>query len=232
MLRKIQPRDPGGARGYLWIDCQPDFRTAHYLDGFAYPDGKFRFKPEWTRLRAANNGAMEPILKPSRRSPTTGRRSKRRTPRIRSASPPRRPAPSSTRRSMYPASSRAKEGGRPEVLIHPADAGERGIGDGTVVRLGIVVAQSPCTPVISTGCAVASWSPKASGRMPHSLTATASIKSDGRRSGCALRRSGLPRQSRVDRAAGRGRLDLIEARRDYPMLKLSRRAMADCRWRP
>jgi len=30
-----------------WIDCQPDFETAHYLKGFAYPDGKFRFKPDW-----------------------------------------------------------------------------------------------------------------------------------------------------------------------------------------
>jgi len=30
-----------------WIDCQPDFATAHYLKGFAYPDGKFRFKPDW-----------------------------------------------------------------------------------------------------------------------------------------------------------------------------------------
>jgi anaerobic selenocysteine-containing dehydrogenase len=30
-----------------WIDCQPDFATAHYRDGFAYPGGKFRFKPDW-----------------------------------------------------------------------------------------------------------------------------------------------------------------------------------------
>src|SRR6201999_3824035 len=30
-----------------WIDCQPDFDTAHYVKGFAYPDGKFRFKPDW-----------------------------------------------------------------------------------------------------------------------------------------------------------------------------------------
>jgi anaerobic selenocysteine-containing dehydrogenase len=30
-----------------WIDCQPDFATAHYLNAFAYPDGKFRFKPDW-----------------------------------------------------------------------------------------------------------------------------------------------------------------------------------------
>ncbi|HEY1746892.1 MAG TPA: molybdopterin oxidoreductase family protein [Xanthobacteraceae bacterium] len=30
-----------------WIDCQPDFATAHYVNGFGYPDGKFRFKPDW-----------------------------------------------------------------------------------------------------------------------------------------------------------------------------------------
>ena len=24
--------------------------TAHYLDGFAWPDGKFRFKPDWANV--------------------------------------------------------------------------------------------------------------------------------------------------------------------------------------
>ncbi|HUG61911.1 MAG TPA: molybdopterin oxidoreductase family protein [Methylomirabilota bacterium] len=43
-----------------WLDRQPDFRTAHYLDGFAYPDGKFRFKPDWTRVKAPNAGPMGP----------------------------------------------------------------------------------------------------------------------------------------------------------------------------
>ena len=33
-----------------WIDCQPDFAKAHYLDGFAYPDEKFRFKPDWPQV--------------------------------------------------------------------------------------------------------------------------------------------------------------------------------------
>src|SRR5277367_6612496 len=33
-----------------WIDCQTDFETAHYLKGFAYPDGKFRFKPDWPEV--------------------------------------------------------------------------------------------------------------------------------------------------------------------------------------
>src|SRR5579862_9443934 len=31
----------------LWRDIQPDFRTSHYLDGFAHTDGKFHFKADW-----------------------------------------------------------------------------------------------------------------------------------------------------------------------------------------
>ena len=45
------------------IDMQPDFRTAHYLDGFAHPDGKFRFRPDWTDTPAPNrpgDGAVGP----------------------------------------------------------------------------------------------------------------------------------------------------------------------------
>ena len=33
-----------------WIDCQPPFATAHYLDGFNWPDKKFRFKPDWPNV--------------------------------------------------------------------------------------------------------------------------------------------------------------------------------------
>lgn len=30
-----------------WLDCALPFEQAHFLDGFAWPDGKFRFRPEW-----------------------------------------------------------------------------------------------------------------------------------------------------------------------------------------
>ena len=30
-----------------WIDRQPDFDTAHFINGFPTPDGKFRFRPDW-----------------------------------------------------------------------------------------------------------------------------------------------------------------------------------------
>ena len=118
-----------------WIDCQPDFRTAHYLDGFAYPDGKFRFKPDWTKVRAPNNGAMGPhetlpefpdywpaIEVADARHP------------FRLATSPARSFLNSSFNETP--SSLAKEGGRPEVLIHPGDADEHGIPDGALVRLG------------------------------------------------------------------------------------------------
>ena len=35
-----------------WVDLQPDFETAHFINGFAHPDGKFRFRPDWTAGRA------------------------------------------------------------------------------------------------------------------------------------------------------------------------------------
>ena len=35
------------SRRIMWRDIQPDFRTSHYLDGFAHADKKFHFKADW-----------------------------------------------------------------------------------------------------------------------------------------------------------------------------------------
>ncbi len=43
-----------------WLDVQPSFRPAHYLEGFAYRDGKFRFMPDWPKVAYANAGPMGP----------------------------------------------------------------------------------------------------------------------------------------------------------------------------
>ena len=37
-----------------WLDVQPDYETAHYANGFNWPDGKFRFKPDWTGSPSPN----------------------------------------------------------------------------------------------------------------------------------------------------------------------------------
>ena len=42
----------------LWRDLQPDFRTSHYLDGFAHRDGKFHFKADWAHPPIGSAGLM------------------------------------------------------------------------------------------------------------------------------------------------------------------------------
>ena len=51
----------------------PDFETAHFLNGFPTPTGKFQFKPDWAKLGPATTRAC-------RSCPTTSRSSTRRRP--------------------------------------------------------------------------------------------------------------------------------------------------------
>ena len=117
-----------------WIDCQPDFDTSHYVNGFAWPDGKFRFKPDWPNvpfrnpLRVGPIDAMpklpdhwEVIEEADAEHP------------FRLATSPARGFLNSTFTEMP--TSRAKEG-RPTVMIHPDDAAMHGIADGEEAVLG------------------------------------------------------------------------------------------------
>jgi anaerobic selenocysteine-containing dehydrogenase len=117
-----------------WIDCQPDFETAHYLKGFAYKDGKFRFKPDWPNVpfgrwsRFESQTAMpglpdhwEVIEEADAEHP------------FRLATSPSRGFLNST--FTETPTSRALER-RPEVMIHPDDAASLGIADGDLVALG------------------------------------------------------------------------------------------------
>ncbi len=51
-----------------WINCQPEFDEAHYINGFDWPDGKFRFSPDWPGL-AAPNRPSDGLLGPWRDIP-------------------------------------------------------------------------------------------------------------------------------------------------------------------
>ncbi|WP_432347367.1 molybdopterin oxidoreductase family protein [Shinella yambaruensis] len=122
-----------------WIDCQPDFDTAHFVKGFGFPDGKFRFRPNWTNTPAPNRppralGALGPhealpafpdhvaiIETPDADHP------------FRLATSPARTFLNSTFTETK--GSREREG-RPEVMIHPEDAAANGIADGDIVQLG------------------------------------------------------------------------------------------------
>ncbi len=52
--------DLAGLEARDWLDVQPDWRTAHFADGFGYPDGRFRFRPDWPRVPNPNVGAFGP----------------------------------------------------------------------------------------------------------------------------------------------------------------------------
>jgi anaerobic selenocysteine-containing dehydrogenase len=117
-----------------WIDCQPDFAAAHYVGGFPWPDGKFRFKPDWqnvpfrSSVRAGPTGLMpslpdhwDVIEEADQAHP------------FRLTTSPARNFLNSTFTETPGSIAREK---RPEVLIHPADAAVSGIADGDQVALG------------------------------------------------------------------------------------------------
>jgi anaerobic selenocysteine-containing dehydrogenase len=118
-----------------WIDCQPDFDTAHYLKGFAYPDGKFRFMPDWPNVPFRSACRSGPFADMPRLPDhwTIIEEADAQHP-FRLATSPSRGFLNSTFNETQ--SSRTQNRGRPDVLIHPDDAGPLGIADGAQVVIG------------------------------------------------------------------------------------------------
>jgi len=118
-----------------WIDCQPAFARAHYVDGFPWPDGKFRFKPDWPNVPFAR-GAVR--AGPVDRMPALPDHwnviedADNAHP-FRLATSPARNFLNSTFTETPGATAREK---RPEVMIHPGDAAAADIGDGDEVVIG------------------------------------------------------------------------------------------------
>ena len=118
-----------------WIDCQPDFRTAHYLDGFAWPDGKFRFKPDWPTVPFPREGGLAGPVETMPRLPDHWNAIEEAN-----VEHPFRLATSPARSFLNSSftetpTSQATEG-RPHVMIHPDDAAALGIAHGDKVVLG------------------------------------------------------------------------------------------------
>jgi anaerobic selenocysteine-containing dehydrogenase len=117
-----------------WIDCQPDFDAAHYVDGFPWPDGKFRFKPDWKNV---------PFRSPVRSGPVEAMpdlpdhweviEEADAVHPFRLATSPARNFLNSTFNET-PTSLRREV--RPEVMIHRDDAAAAGITDGDRVVVG------------------------------------------------------------------------------------------------
>ena len=117
-----------------WIDCQPDFATAHYVDGFAYPDGKFRFKPDWPAVpfRRWHRTHDAPSIPQLPDHWEVIEEADTEHPFRLATSPARGFLNSSFTETR---TSRTREG-RPEVMIHPDDANPLGVVDGDEITLG------------------------------------------------------------------------------------------------
>jgi anaerobic selenocysteine-containing dehydrogenase len=116
------------------LDVQPDFETAHYLKGFGYPDGKFRFKPDWPKVpvgRRHDWGIAETV--PSLPDHWDVNEAADAQHPFRLATSPSRSYLNSSFNEMP--SSRAREG-KPRVKMHPEDMKALGIMDGQKVRMG------------------------------------------------------------------------------------------------
>ncbi|MGI9478731.1 MAG: molybdopterin-dependent oxidoreductase [Hyphomicrobiaceae bacterium] len=117
-----------------WIDCQPAFEDAHYVNGFAFPDGKFRFKPDWENVPVARKfdwgiakdmpalpDHWDVIEKADAKHP------------FRLATSPARGYLNSSFNETP--TSRAQEG-EPNALMHPDDIAKLGLEDGVRIRMG------------------------------------------------------------------------------------------------
>ncbi|MBI5261293.1 MAG: molybdopterin-dependent oxidoreductase [Bradyrhizobium sp.] len=116
----------------VWRDLQPDFRTSHYLDGFAHSDKKFHFKADWahppfglpmgelTKMPSLPDH-WDVIEHADEAHP------------FRLATSPSRSFLNTTFNETP--SSQAREG-KASVMIHPLDAATLGIKEGDAVTLG------------------------------------------------------------------------------------------------
>jgi anaerobic selenocysteine-containing dehydrogenase len=116
-----------------FLDIQPDFETAHYLKGFAWPDGKFRLKPDWAKVPFSAPGRFGPhaampewpdhwavIEEANEEYP------------FRLVTSPARSFLNSSFTETPGSITREK---RPELMIHPDDAAMLDVEEGELVRI-------------------------------------------------------------------------------------------------
>ncbi len=133
-LKKSGHGDIASLEADLWRDIQPDFRTSHYLDGFAHADGKFHLKADWSCVPMNNAGLMGAWDQIPRLPDhwTIIEEADEAHPFRLATSPSRSFLNSSFNETP---SSLAREGA-PSVMMHPMDAASLGVADGDAVTLG------------------------------------------------------------------------------------------------
>lgn len=116
-----------------WRDVQPSFEEAHFTNGFAWPDGKFRFKADWL-----NNPYGGSLMGPWSDMPSLPDHWE--AIETADAEHPFRlatsPARSFLNSTFNETATSLKREVRPSLLMHPDDAKDRAINDGDRVFVG------------------------------------------------------------------------------------------------
>jgi anaerobic selenocysteine-containing dehydrogenase len=141
-----------------FLDVQPEFRAAHYLDGFAWPDKKYRFKADWPNVPYSNEGLRGPAARlPSFPDQWDVNEHADDAHPFKLLTPPARNFLNSSFTETA-TSLKRENAGQPTVMIHPDDAGRLGIADGARVALanrrGRVVLQARVTTETNPGVVV------------------------------------------------------------------------------
>ena len=118
-----------------WVDVMPAFERAHFLKGFGFPDGKFRFRADWRKVRFRSTevpvGPVEMLPSFPDHCETIEEATVAYP--FRLATSPARTFLNSTFNETP--SSRKREG-RPTVFVHPEDLAALGLADGQKVKVG------------------------------------------------------------------------------------------------
>ena len=118
-----------------WIDVMPEFETAHYLKGFNFPDGKFRFRPKWGSLKLKPNvgsfGPVEQLPEFPDHCEVIEEATAEYPFRLATS-----PARTFLNSSFNETPSSLKREGRPTLFVHPDDLAAAGIADGAKVKVG------------------------------------------------------------------------------------------------
>ncbi len=161
-----------------WIDAQPSFEVAHYLEGFGYGDGKFRFSPEWATGPSPNKppkniGVMGPVAQfPKFPDQVDVIETADGEHPFRLATSPARNFLNST---FAETKTSVQKEGRPEVMICSEDATRNGIADGDIVRIGNGRGEVRLHAKIVEGARPAFWLPKGCGPTRRIWTARVSM---------------------------------------------------------
>jgi len=114
-----------------WFDVQPEFEAAHYLKGFAWPDGKFRFKADWAGIKPHGFGPAGALPALPDHHAVIEESTEAMPFRLATS-----PARNFLNSSFTETRSSQEREGRPTALVHPSDAARAGVTDGARVRLG------------------------------------------------------------------------------------------------